>query len=78
MKISSLKAVVLGYFQRDYWIRINTEYPSCTYYFGPFNNEDEARTLQVGYIEDLVQEGAQNISVKIEKKNPQKLTIYEY
>jgi len=60
-----------------WWIEITTEFPHCTYYFGPFSSEQEARAEKRGYVEDLEQEGAQGIVVAIKRCKPHNLTIYE-
>ena len=59
-----------------WWIKVETQSPDCIYYFGPFVSSQEAASLQSGYIEDLVQEGAQSITHAIEKGWPETLTIY--
>ncbi|MBE9166481.1 DUF1816 domain-containing protein [Pleurocapsales cyanobacterium LEGE 06147] len=59
-----------------WWIEINTQQPSCTYYFGPFLSQKEAFDAQSGYVEDLKNEGAQGIAVKFKRcKQPTELTI---
>ncbi|AFY78199.1 MAG: DUF1816 domain-containing protein [Hydrococcus sp. C42_A2020_068] len=60
-----------------YWIEIVTDYPKCTYYFGPFMSYEEARMAQGGYIEDLQQERAQGIAVIIKRTKPVTLTIFD-
>ena len=60
---------------QPYWVKIITRQPSCTYYFGPFNSRAEAKQMRHGYIEDLVEEKAIGISVKIERCSPTRLTI---
>ena len=60
-----------------WWIEIQTKIPHCTYYFGPFDSLKEAQGHQPGYIEDLVEEKAQGISVKIKQNKPTLLTICE-
>lgn len=60
-----------------YWIEIKTEFPKCTYYFGPFLTENEARSNQAGYLEDLKGEGAVNIQVEIKKTKPEQITIFD-
>lgn len=70
--VNLLQAVGLAW-----WIEITTEFPRCTYYFGPFTREEEARAEKRGYIEDLEQEGAQGIVVTIKRCKPENLTIYE-
>jgi hypothetical protein len=60
-----------------WWIKIYTSKPSCTYYFGPFDNKTEAKIHQYGYVEDLVREKAQDIRVKTKwfLRPPKSLTI---
>lgn len=60
-----------------FWVEIVTDNPSCTYYFGPFLNEKEAGIAKDGYIEDLENEGAQGINVKVKRCKPSDLTIFE-
>jgi len=60
-----------------WWVEIATETPDCTYYFGPFDSAKEAQLNQSGYIEDLEQEGAQGIAVRLEQCQPKILTICE-
>ena len=60
-----------------WWVEITTDSPRCTYYFGPFPSLKVAQSYKPGYIEDLQQEGAQNISVTIKRCKPSVLTIYD-
>jgi hypothetical protein len=60
-----------------WWVEIVTEYPTCTYYFGPFANSEEAQSFLPGYIEDLQQEGHQEIRTQIKYCQPEELTIFE-
>ena len=60
-----------------WWAEIFTQQPCCTYYFGPFTSAKEADLAQSGYIEDLVQEKAQGITVQIQWCEPLDLTIFE-
>lgn len=60
-----------------YWVEITTTQPNCIYYFGPFDSSGEAKTMQHGYIEDLMAEKAAGISVNIKRCLPTKLTITE-
>ena len=67
---------LLGSLGLAYWVKITTDSPTCTYYFGPFSNESEAQAAQAGYCEDLRGEGAQNINVTCERRRrPSELTI---
>jgi hypothetical protein len=72
-----IKLLTLNQEQKPYWIEIKTKEPRCTYYFGPFDSRQEAKLLQAGYIEDLVNEKAQGISVEIKQCEPTELTIVE-
>lgn len=59
-----------------WWVEIKTENPACTYYFGPFATDQAALNAKSGYIEDLENEGAQSIQVKIQRcKQPSELTV---
>ena len=60
--------------QLPWWVEILTTEPRCLYYFGPFDNADEARFHQAGYLEDIQEEGAQGIAVQIKQCQPQILT----
>ena len=61
--------------QLPWWLEIQTTKPSCIYYFGPFASPKEARLYQAGYVEDLVQEQAEGIAIKLKQCQPQELTI---
>lgn len=61
---------------KKWWVEINTTVPNCTYYFGPFTCFEEAVEYRDGYIEDLIEEGANGITVNIKKQfQPQLLTL---
>ncbi|MBD1872639.1 DUF1816 domain-containing protein [Nodosilinea sp. FACHB-131] len=63
---------------KAWWVEIKTSQPACTYYFGPFDSESEAHSAKGGYVEDLEQEGAQNIQlVVLLCSRPKQLTITE-
>lgn len=64
----------LGSLRPDWWIKVTTDSPLCTYYFGPFDSVQEAANCQTGYLEDLQDEGALGISAKILRIQPQTLT----
>ncbi len=57
-----------------WWLEIYTDYPRCLYYFGPFDSREEAEHEQDGFLEDLRQEGAENIGVNIKQCQPPFLT----
>lgn len=58
-----------------WWVEINTSTPLCTYYFGPFDSQEEARDSRTGYVDDLCQEGARDIIALVKQCQPDKLTI---
>lgn len=70
-----------GYFPQfglgTWWIELTTLRPSCTYYFGPFHSYHEAELQTTGYIEDLAQEGAEDIITLVKCCNPTELTIFD-
>lgn len=63
--------------QGEWWVEIVTKQPNCLYYFGPFDSEEEAKANENGYLQDLQDEGAQEIQVMIWQGQPQKLTVFE-
>lgn len=71
--LKPLLSVILR-LKQPWWIKVCTQGPDCTYYFGPFESKSEAKLLQAGYLEDLMQEGAQNIKLAVEKAHPKNLT----
>jgi Domain of unknown function (DUF1816) len=75
--MNEIWANVLNTVGLAWWVEVVTENPHCTYYFGPFANNQEADTAKGGYIEDLEQEGAQNIKVVVKRCKPDNLTIYD-
>ncbi|MFB2923564.1 MULTISPECIES: DUF1816 domain-containing protein [Aerosakkonema] len=58
-------------------VKIVTLLPACTYYFRPFDSIREAVSAQVGYMEDLKQEGAKGMTVWIKQCKPEMLTSFE-
>jgi hypothetical protein len=60
-----------------YWLEVITDYPWCVYYFGPFGTIQEAELSQHGYLQDILEESAQLMSVTIKQICPQNLTIFE-
>ncbi len=64
---------------KSWWVEIKTEAPTCTYYFGPFDIEQEAHLAKRGYIEDLERESARNISATLlHCTEPSPLTVFDY
>lgn len=80
--MANLFKKLLGLFSSSgekWWLEVKTSEPACTYYFGPFDIEQEAQLQQQGYIDDLQQEGSKVFSVKAIALStpPQQLTVYE-
>jgi Domain of unknown function (DUF1816) len=68
---------ILQFLGLAFWVEIVTDHPNCTYYFGPFSTEEEAKASRAGYMEDLENEGAQGILVNIKRCKPTDLTIFD-
>lgn len=75
---SKLFSAILGS-DKSWWLEIKTAEPACTYYFGPFEVEQEAELAKKGYIDDLEQEGAKVVSANAMalSEAPKQLTVYE-
>lgn len=58
-----------------WWTKIYTINPFCIYYFGPFDQVEEAQISRLGYVKDLENEGGKVVFVKFLQLNPQDLTI---
>ena len=76
MKVLSFNDAISGVLKASWWVQINTQMPTCTYYFGPFDSKKDAKLSQACYIEDLTHERAQGITAEIKRMRPKKLTIY--
>ncbi len=63
--------------QGNWWVEIATTHPTCVYYFGPFADANEAAIMCPDYVQDLRQEGAQNIRTTIKRCHPAELTQWE-
>ncbi|WP_069791194.1 DUF1816 domain-containing protein [Cyanobacterium sp. IPPAS B-1200] len=68
---------ILNFLGLACWMKLTTENPRCTYYFGPFLTKKEARENQQGYIDDLLEEGAKEIKISMKRFKPTELTIFE-
>jgi hypothetical protein len=75
--MKELLILILNFLGLAYWVEIITEYPRCTYYFGPFISYKEAQIAHGGYIEDLQQEKAKGIAAIIKRTKPTSLTIFD-
>lgn len=61
---------------KAWWVKVETEQPSCVYYFGPFSNHTEAVEAKPDYLQDLEAEQAQGIQWSIKQYNPKELTLF--
>lgn len=59
-----------------WWIETVTIKPICVYYFGAFSSISEAEQHQAGYMQDLVDEGAEIVNTSIKLCQPKNLTIF--
>ena len=75
MNIQTIWSSILQFIGQAWWVKITTELPNCTYYFGPFATGNEADAAKAGYVEDLESESATGICVLIERCKPAHLTI---
>ena len=56
-----------------WWAKIETDQPSGTYWFGPFITQRSLKENISSFIEDLTQEGSENIKyslVRCKKEEP--------
>jgi len=77
---SRVKKLLLNFPQPrsvHWWIEIVTADPNCIYYFGPFLDFEEAFEMGPGYVEDLINEGTQQIHMVIKRCDPAELTQYD-
>ncbi len=68
---------LIDFFGFAWWVKVKTDSPHCTYYFGPFLNRRQAENEKPGYLEDLQFEGAQGIEASTKRCKPTKLTVYD-
>lgn len=75
---SSFFSSAFGRFSgKAWWVRIRTEQPNYTYYFGPFPERDIAQQKRPSFVEDLQSERASVSSSSIEWCKPTQITIPE-
>jgi hypothetical protein len=65
----------VGQSSLSWWVEINTSVPLCTYYFGPFDSQAEARDSRTGYVDDLYHEGVRDVIALVKRCQPRRLTI---
>lgn len=57
-----------------WWVEVQTASPSCRYYFGPFSDAAQADRSKSGYVQDLIEENAQQVTAKVLWCRPRRLT----
>lgn len=72
---NTAKNFLSDFMHASWWLEVTTEDPHCIYYFGPFDQAQEAESARSGYIQDLESEGAQGISTHVKRCNPKAMTI---
>ena len=58
-----------------WWVKILTNKPNYIYYFGVFDNYQEAESCKKGYIQDLEEEKAEIVDIEIEQCQPKQITV---
>ena len=76
-QIGSIENSASEILKLSWWLEIKTVVPPCTYYFGPFSIEKEARFSQYNYVEDLLKKKAHGITVEVKQLQPKELMIYD-
>lgn len=67
---------ILNLLTKNWWVEISTDTPKCVYYFGPFARKNDATNAEIGYVEDLTQEGAAVLKMSVIKcPTPAQLTV---
>lgn len=75
LTISIVKAFSKKQLSKAWWVRITTENPEYTYYFGPFENRTLASSKLSGFVQDLEEEHAYVSSHSIEWCDPPQPTL---
>ena len=58
----------------SWWVEISTSVPRRTYYFGPFDSQQEARLSRAGYVKKLYQQETGDIVALVKHCQPDILT----
>lgn len=61
----------------NWWIKITTFHPTCIYYFGPFQNFEEAAKKCPDYVQNLIDDGNQKMSIVIKRCLPAELIKWD-
>ncbi len=62
---SSDTATQDGGYAQAWWVTVTTQQPNYEYLFGPFEHQAEAEENQSGYLKDLSDEGATEVTATI-------------
>lgn len=63
-----------GTYKLAWWVTVTTQQPDYEYFFGPFEQKDEAEKHLSGYSQDLSDEGATQIQATVIWCKPKALT----
>ncbi len=61
-------------YEQAWWVTVTTEQPDYEYFFGPFEEKEEAEANLSGYVRDLSDEGATQIKSTICWCQPKAIT----
>ena len=75
--MKGLLSNLFGVFTQDWWIKVDTGNPVCTYYFGPYTHKGEAEAEVDGFLADLRSENAVILNTEVKRDNPQEVTVYQ-
>lgn len=59
----------------SWWVRITTQNPEFTYFFGPFESREIARRKLSGFVEDLQSENAYIVDSDVKWCDPPQPTV---
>jgi len=61
--------------ESDWWLEVGTINPICIYFFGPFEDQAEAKSSKEVFPQDLEEEKARVLYSKVKFCQPRQLTI---
>jgi Domain of unknown function (DUF1816) len=61
--------------KKGWWVEIFSAKPAGLYYFGHFDSQEDAQKSLDGFVQDLVDEGANNLKTQLQFCQPKRLTV---
>lgn len=58
-----------------WWIQVSMKEPECVFFYGPFATQREAESQLSGYVKDLLQEGISDMSIDIQQRRFEEISI---